>query len=256
MKKLLKPVLTTVACLFVAPAFAQMGGPHGGMMGHSPSPQFAGAMEKLFGDNKAFSATMVMDSGAGGMGQAQGKMSYDNGKSRFEMNLAESKSMPPQQVEQMKSMGMDRMVMISRPDEKLDYQMFPSMNAYFTRPMHDSEATKPESDFKVEKTELGKETVDGHPCIKNKVVVTNNEGKTHESTVWNATDLNSFPLKIETVQDGKTMTILFKDVKLAKPDAALFAPPSDFKKYESMQAMMMQMMQKQMGGGMGAPGEQ
>ena len=65
----------------------------------------------------------------------------------------------------------------------------------------------------METTELGKDTVDGHPCVKNKVIVTDNEGSKHESTVWNATDLKNFPVKIETDRTGRqTMTMLFKNV--------------------------------------------
>ena len=55
-------------------------------------------------------------------------------------------------------------------------------------------------DYKVETTEIGKETLDGHPCVKNKYVVTDNEGVKHESTVWNATDLKNFPVKIQTTE--------------------------------------------------------
>jgi len=39
----------------------------------------------------------------------------------------------------------------------------------------------------------------GRPsCVKNKVIVTDDKGDKHESTVWNATDLKNFPVKIET----------------------------------------------------------
>jgi hypothetical protein len=35
------------------------------------------------------------------------------------------------------------------------------------------------------------------------------------------------------------MVLLFNDVKLEKPDAALFDPPADFTKYDSMMSLMM-----------------
>ena len=34
---------------------------------------------------------------------------------------------------------------------------------------------------------MGMKTLDGHPCVKNKVVVTDKEGIKHEWMVWNAT---------------------------------------------------------------------
>ncbi len=74
---------------------------------------------------------------------------------------------------------------------------------------------------------------------KNKVVVTGPDGVSHESTVWNATDLDKFPVKIEMSDNGKQTTMTFKDVKTEKPDSALFDPPADYKKYDSMMNMMM-----------------
>jgi hypothetical protein len=147
----------------------------------------------------------------------------------------------------MKAMGMDKTITITRPDTKTVYLIYPGLTAYVANPLQDTDASKPDS-FKVESTELGKETVDGHSCIKNKVVVTDDKGTTHESTVWNATDMKKFPVKIVTTDHGTTATLLFKDVKTDKPDAALFDPPTDYKKYDSTQALMMEQMKKRMGG--------
>ena len=56
-----------------------------------------------------------------------------------------------------------------------------------------------------------------------------------------------FPVKIETTEQGQAVTMLFKDVKLSKPEANLFDPPSDLKKYDSMMSLMQQEMVKRMG---------
>jgi hypothetical protein len=105
----------------------------------------------------------------------------------------------------------------------------------------------------MESTELGKESVDGHACVKNKVTVTDKAGKAHESTVWNATDLKNFPVKITTSEAGAATTMLFKAVKLEKPDPAQFEPPAGFKKYDSLMALMQQEMMSRMGGARGMP---
>jgi len=153
----------------------------------------------------------------------------------------------------MKGMGMDRMVMISRPDKKVTYTVYPGLQAYVEMPLRDSDAAEAQSDFKVETAELGKETVDGHPCVKNRAVVTDKEGRKHESLVWNATDLKNFPIRIEQTEQDTTMTMLFKEIELSEPDVSLFDPPTDFKHYESMPALMQQEMMKRMGGGAGFP---
>jgi hypothetical protein len=248
MKNLLRLFLPGMLCLNLA-AVAQPGPPRG--------PQFNGAMNKLFGDNQSFSATLEVQTTdpRGGTMTMPGKITFDSGKSRFEMDMTQAKGgpMPPDAAAQMKAMGMDRTVMIGRPDKKAAYMVFPGMQSYVENPLTDSETATAPADFKVETTELGKETVDGHPCVKNKVIVTDKDGTPHESTVWNATDLKDFPVKIQTSEQGREMTMLYKDVANSKPDASVFEPPSGYTKYDSMPAMMQAIMMKRIGGGGGMP---
>jgi hypothetical protein len=245
MKIDLRIVLSSTLCLALASARAQFG-PGGGS---PPSPSFGGSMAKLFGENSSFTANVEMQVESGAAGQPMvmpGKVAVTEGKTRFEADM--SSRMPRGAA----AMGIDKTVMISRPDLKVNYMIFPSLQAYVEMAATDPEAAKPQSDFKIDLTELGKETFDGHPCIKNKAVVTDTSGNKHEATLWNATDLNKFPIKIEQNEEGKSGTILFKDIKLGKPDASLFEPPADYTKYDSMQAMMQQVMMKRYGRGAGA----
>jgi hypothetical protein len=246
MKTKLQSLLVAVLGLGLVSAFAQPGG--------SPSgPNFGGSMSKLFGENKTFSANLEIEAKDGNAGDTTipGKLAFDDGKSRFEMDMTKMKNskMPPGAAEQMKAMGMDSMVMISRPDKKTSYMVYPSLKAYAEMPLKEADSAEAISKYKVETTELGKETVDGHPCVKNKVVVTDDKDKKHESTVWNATDLKKFPVKIETAEGGNKVTMLFKDVKLTKPEASLFDAPTDLKRYSDMMSLMQEEMMKRMGGG-------
>ncbi|MEJ0089676.1 MAG: hypothetical protein WDM80_08035 [Limisphaerales bacterium] len=118
-------------------------------------------------------------------------------------------------------------------------------------PLPDS--TETNQDFKVATTELGKETVDGHPCVENKVVVTDANGKTSEFTVWNATDLKNFPVKVVHAEQEAEITMLFQDVSIKKPAASAFVPPADYSRYDSMQSLMQAVIMKKMAGGMGTP---
>lgn len=145
-------------------------------------------------------------------------------------------------------MGMDKMVSISRPDKKTMYLVYPGMQGYVENPLKDqAEVTSPD-DFKVETTELAKENVEGHDCVKNKVVVTDKNGKITESTVWNAKDLRKFPVKIETTEQGQKAIMHFKEVSFTKPAASVFEVPAGMTKHASMQAMMQEVMMKKMGG--------
>jgi len=233
-------------------ALAQMG-PHGGAQG----PRLDAATAKLFGDNQTFSAQLEFQ-----MTMADGsdvtepcKFMFDNGKSRFEINMSEMRnaSMPPGTADQMKSMGMDKMVMISRPELKLAYMVYPGLNSYAEMAAAEAASGTNTSDFKLETTELGKETVDGHECVKNKVTVTDKDGNKTESTVWNATDLKNFPVKIVTDQAGKPVTMLFKNISLAKPASSVFEAPAGFTKYDDVQTMVRTEVMKKMGAGLGAP---
>ena len=260
MKNSIKALIAASLCLSLTPAFAQMGAnPHGGMgMGPAAGLDFTGPLGKLFGGAEAFSAKLQMQLTLPNQAEpltVPGKIAVDHGKSRFEMNMTEAAGphMPPGAAEQLKAMGMDQIIMISLPDQKTNYMVYPSLTAYVGMPVRNPELTRPESDFKIEKTELGKETIAGHPCVKNKDVVTDNKGDKHESTVWNATDLKDFPLKIETTENNHTMTLLFTDVTLSAPKASLFSPPSDYKKYDNQMDLMREQMMKRMGGGAGMP---
>jgi hypothetical protein len=222
--------------------------------GPPPGPGLSASTAKLFGENSSFSANLEMQTSGGGDPDVMtmpGKIFFDQGKSRFEMDMSQLRGgqMTPQTAVQMKSIGMDKTIMISRPDKKLGYQIYPGMQAYLESPLPESEASGQSSDFKLDVTELGKETIDGHPCIKNKAIVTDKEGTKQESVVWNATDLNKFPIKIEHTQDSVKVTMLFRDVNFSKPTADLFDPPSGATKYENIQSMMQQIMMKRLGTG-------
>jgi len=234
MKKHLLLLASVVAGLTVVTARAQPGPPTG--------PSWDGAMAKLFGDHHGFTATMEFHlPGRNGQEMTmQGKLAFLEGKARSEMDMSSmlGGNMPPQAAARMKQMGMSRMISITRRDQNLIYMIYPDMKAYAEMPIPGTNT--PASDYKAEVTKLGEENVGGHDCVKNKVVATSPDGSTHEFTVWNAADLKQFPVKIQiATKEGKDMVMVFNDVKLEKPDAALFDPPTDFTKYDSMMSLMM-----------------
>lgn len=216
-------------------------------------PNFSAAVSKLFGGNQSFSATMELQTTDPQKGDAvtmPGKITFDSGKSRFEMDMTQLKSsrLSPAEAAQMKQMGIETIVTIGRPDKKISYLVYPGLQSYVETPMQDAEPSAMPGDFKMQTTELGKETVDGHPCVKNQVVVTDKQSNTNEFITWNATDLKNFPIKFQVVGEGKPATMSFKDVSFVKPDAAQFEPPSGYTKYDSMMGMMQGQIMKQMGG--------
>jgi len=244
MKKL-QLFLAAALCLIAGSLHAQFGA---GLGGPGKGLRLSGSSTaKLFGENNAFTGSMeVLANTPQGPMTVPGKVFYLEGKARFEMDMMQTKSpaIPPGAAEQFKSMGMDKIIVISLPDKKVTYMIYPGLQAYLEMPLEDSEVEKPDSDSKLEETEVGKETFGGHECVKKKAVVTEKDGTKQESTVWRATDLNKFPIKIERTEDGNLSSMTFKDVKLTKPEVKQFDTPSDYKKYENMMALMQEIMKK------------
>lgn len=253
MKKTSTLLAATLLTFGLLTAQAQLGG------GRSATgPDFGGAVGKLFGDNQAFTATVEIQSTNQRTGQpvtVPGSLSFDAGKTWFKVNLMDIKggSMPAGAATQLRSMGMDTMVTISLPATKTAYILYPKTQCYVDMPTPGGIGNSGPDDYTVESAPAGKETVQGHECVKDNVTLTDKNGNKHEFTVWDAADLNNFPVQIEMNEQGRQLLMVFKDVSLKKPDASLFLPPAGFTKYNSMQEMMQAVMMKQMGGSMAHP---
>jgi hypothetical protein len=98
----------------------------------------------------------------------------------------------------LKQMGMAEVISIVRPDKKFVYILFPGVESCLEVPIPKEDLDAIDKNSKVERTVLGKETVGGHPCVKNKVVVNGGKGPMLEAITWNATDLKGFPIQIES----------------------------------------------------------
>ena len=250
--ELLKWRRSGIVLLFATLVAAQAQLPGGGGLGPG-TPQFSAAFSKLFGEHKAFSADMDMEMTEQGSKDGlsmPAKISYLDGKSRMEIDLTRAKGpqLPQGMGEQLKAMGMGEMTMISQEGKPNSYLVYPSLKAYATIPTPNNKETD-DSKIKLDSTELGKDAVDGQPCIKNRVVITEADGAKSEATVWNSTELKKFPVRIETAKDGTKVRMTFKNVKLAKPDAKLFDPPADYKKHDNVQGMMQEAIMKSIQGG-------
>ena len=149
----------------------------------------------------------------------------------------------------LKQMGMAEVVSIVCPDKKLIYILFPGVQSCLEMPIPKEESNAIEKNTKVTKTPLGKESVGGHSCVKNKVVVNGDKGPLLEATTWNATDLKDFPVQIESREKENISVIHFKDVQLSKPDATKFEVPANYVRYTNQQDLMMGIARKAMSGG-------
>jgi outer membrane lipoprotein-sorting protein len=95
-------------------------------------------------------------------------------------------------------------------------------------------------DTTVERSSAGTDTVDGHACKVENLTVTPHAGpragQPTKMKVWEAEDLHGFPIKVETQTSRGPMTIEYKDVSLAEPDASLFTHPQNCRQMPGMPA--------------------
>jgi hypothetical protein len=149
-----------------------------------------------------------------------------------------SSQIPGDAVASLKRMRMDQLATIVRPDRKLKLLIYPLLQAYSEVPMDKDELADLDRKYRIEKTKLGHDSIDGHACDKNKVVMTDEKGLKQTATVWYAADLKDFPIQMQMIDGDNTIVIKFKDLKLARPDANRFETPSGFTKYDSPEKLM------------------
>jgi hypothetical protein len=181
------------------------------------------------------------------------KIAVLNGNMRTEIDMTKSASsqMSPEAATHIKQMGMDRMVRLVLPGQHMTYVIYPGMKAYTAMPIQSESEASQETPPKIDRTEIGPDTIDGHPCIESKVTVTPANGQASVSYIWEAKDLGGYPVQTQTQSpDGSTITCKLQDIDKTKPDASLFAPPADYTRYDSMQELMMSRMGAGMMGGM------
>jgi hypothetical protein len=215
-------------------------------MGGGP-PGWNAAMTRLFGDVKAFSARADMraldKSGKESVSMTMGFALLDE-KVRLDIDMSQMKNaqMPPGAIEQLKQMRMDRMVVIVFPPKKSMYIIYPGLQAYVEMPVPAEEALG-DKNVKIDKTWLSNETIEGHPCAKNKVFLTDDKGQKAEAIVWNAADLS---------EKEMTVVMRYKDIKLAKPEPRQFDAPAGYSKHTDMMQLM-QLAAQKMAGSASAP---
>jgi hypothetical protein len=217
-----------VVLLSAHPALAQVSGPG------APTGVNA-AFVKLFGNLSTFTAkveTRVTDSYQRELVRMPMEFAALDSKVRLEINLAQiqSKDFTPTMLATLKQAGMDRMISVFRPDKKATYLIYPGVQSYQELPIAKGEAEAFEKGLTLEKSPLGKETIDGHACVKNKVTVKGGKGAVLEAVTWNATDLKDFPLQIEMKEKGNTMRMDFTQVLFVKPNAKQFDVPPTYGK--------------------------
>jgi hypothetical protein len=90
------------------------------------------------------------------------------------------------------------------------------------------------------------ENVAGHPCQQTEVTVAADDGSASVFRVWRAMDLKGLAVRISGASDGTPVTLTLSKVKLEPMPNELFQPPAGFTKYASAEAMVNELMSRQL----------
>jgi len=227
--------LIVAATVSIHTAWAQMPGP-GSMPGN-------GALNSLTTIYQKLSFTSMAVITLEGVLPKPLEMSFamHEGKGRVEMDM--TKMMADQGMPG-GIPGFDKMVIITRPDKKIVYQVIPGLKGYVEMPIPSTQDTDGD---KVERTVLGDESVDGRACQKVKVAVAGKDGQKTDITLWEAKDLGGIPVKAQAQTAQGLVNMQFKNIKAGNPGAATFDVPAGLTQYTSFQELMMGAMMQKMG---------
>ena len=218
--------------------------------GGSEGPQFGSdpALKELFKRYPGFMAEVQVDmTQKGSLLSMFIALEWNKGKSRTEMDLTTLKSadMPAGSIQQMVDLGFSPMVSLSKEDDTDIFVLYPALKAYASQHIG-KQAQVAKGEAKLATSVLGEEVVDGHPCSKRLVAVLNPPAKPKEFTVWAASDLEEFPVKIEYTEKREPVSIKFTKVRLKMPPADHFNLPEDYTAYKTVQELMQMEISKAM----------
>ena len=228
-----------------------------GLAAHAQMPGAAGpagmsaALTKLFGATTAFSAKgemRVTDAAHNEVAFWPMDFAVLDRRIRVQIDLTQTrnKDMPADTAATLKKIGMSQVISIIRPDKKLVYVIYPDQRVLLAMPLPKEDYEGSQQAPKVSKTPLGKETIDGHPCVKNRVLISGANGQSAEAVTWDATDLKDLPIQIETQEKDSTSIVRFKQVQFARPTEALFEEPTGYTRYDNPDDLKLGVMKKMM----------
>ena len=206
------------------------------------SPGVSASLIRLFGTNTSFTAQveyqLLNRSNKELVSLPMNFARLDN-RIRVEIDLAKMKNqVQPDALAQVKPLGMDQIITMLRPDQRVTCQVFPKLKAFVKLPMPPAEIDSFLKPAKMERTPLGQEKMQGFTCTKYQVVAYDEQGKRHEATVWNAPEMRDFPVCVATKEGPETAVMRFKQIVFNRPEAEKFEPPAGFEQAADMQALM------------------
>lgn len=141
---------------------------------------------------------------------------------------------PTRERREMVVEGGDKMIMITRPDKKVAWTLMPAEKMYMEMSLAQASAENKvdPSQFQIEQTVVGPETVNGINTTKSKIVMTGADGGKMGGFMWVTKE--NIMVKMDAIAIDKKDKMRIKteltNLKVAKQDAKLFEIPAGYEK--------------------------
>ncbi len=131
-------------------------------------------------------------------------------------------------------------VMIARRDRNVVWQIFPGQRTFIehslTGPGGEGALAMRDyrADFRVERQDMGSETIDGMSTMKSRITVTGPEGKRFTGFMWTAREGIVVKVEAASKEDGRQTDMKFRleDLKIGPQDPSLFEIPPGYTRTE------------------------
>ena len=141
---------------------------------------------------------------------------------------------PMRERREMVTDGGDKMITIMRADKKVAWILMPSEKMYMETNIAQAagkDSTDP-SQYKIEQTVVGPETLNGVQTTKSKIIMTGPKGQKMGGFMWMTKE--NIMVKMDAIAIEKNQKMRFKteltNLKIGKQDASLFEIPQGYSK--------------------------
>jgi outer membrane lipoprotein-sorting protein len=167
--------------------------------------------------------------------ESQAEYSADSYTESAEVTLKEHVYVAPGKQRKESAMGDSTPVTIIRMDKGVMWMLMPDDKMYMEMSLQQAQSRNPGVDtsgYQMEKTEMGREVVNGHEAIKYKVIMTDAKGNKLGGFQWVVSP--GIQIKLDAVSKEKNSKERIKmeltNLKIGKQDPALFEIPDGYTK--------------------------
>ena len=205
------------------------------------------ALLKLFGKNNNFTVRAeftMFDASQQKLMSVIADMAVSNGKMRAEVDMStiKSKMVSAEMIAQEKAAGLDRAVSIMRPDKRKLYLIYPGLRSPMRK--HSCRRKSPEQSGQppiLKKTVMAHQTSNGHPCVKNKVVIADDQWRAAGDCGLGGDRFEkTFPVQVQLAENGVAILVRNSNVRFSKPDSKQFEPPAGYTRFDDVATMLAQ----------------